>query len=75
MVNMPNITQNKAWKPTTRFSNKITDSLAENMEWQRWMTNYNGLRRKDWNKKCNGLRGDQRKKDNENNEQEIWTGV
>ena len=33
MVNMPNITQNKAWKPTTRFSNKITDSLAENMEW------------------------------------------
>jgi len=40
------------------------------------MTNYNGLRRKDWNKKCNWLRGDQRKKDkNENNEREIWTGV
>ena len=43
---MPNITQNKAWKPTTRFSNKITGSLAENMEWWGWMANYNGLRRK-----------------------------
>lgn len=63
MVNMPNITQNKAWKPTTRFSNKIIGSLAENMEWWGWMANYNGLRRKKWRPKCNGLRGDQRKKD------------
>lgn len=41
------------------------------------MANYNGLEGRSRGQKCNGLRGDQRKKKikKENSEQEIWTGV